>query len=69
MGRNQSCDIALLPENRGKNRYNNILPCEFCVEICNAVFLQPFLLFFRNKMGLKKYGIAGYGRAEALNVF
>uniref|UniRef100_A0A2K5R1F1 Receptor-type tyrosine-protein phosphatase beta n=1 Tax=Cebus imitator TaxID=2715852 RepID=A0A2K5R1F1_CEBIM len=26
VGRNQSCDIALLPENRGKNRYNNILP-------------------------------------------
>uniref|UniRef100_A0A8C5KWP7 protein-tyrosine-phosphatase n=1 Tax=Jaculus jaculus TaxID=51337 RepID=A0A8C5KWP7_JACJA len=26
IGRNQSCDIALLPENRGKNRYNNILP-------------------------------------------
>ncbi|VCX31354.1 unnamed protein product, partial [Gulo gulo] len=27
VGRNQPCDIALLPENRGKNRYNNILPC------------------------------------------
>ncbi|KFO36263.1 receptor-type tyrosine-protein phosphatase beta isoform X3 [Fukomys damarensis] len=26
VGRNQPCDIALLPENRGKNRYNNILP-------------------------------------------
>ncbi|XP_074429313.1 receptor-type tyrosine-protein phosphatase beta isoform X3 [Larus michahellis] len=26
VGRNQACDIALLPENRGKNRYNNILP-------------------------------------------
>nr|XP_034983059.1 receptor-type tyrosine-protein phosphatase beta [Zootoca vivipara] len=26
VGRNQLCDIALLPENRGKNRYNNILP-------------------------------------------
>ncbi|XP_006197887.1 receptor-type tyrosine-protein phosphatase beta isoform X1 [Vicugna pacos] len=26
VGRNQSCDIALLPENRGKNRYSNILP-------------------------------------------
>ncbi|XP_021511826.1 receptor-type tyrosine-protein phosphatase beta isoform X1 [Meriones unguiculatus] len=26
VGRSQSCDIALLPENRGKNRYNNILP-------------------------------------------
>uniref|UniRef100_A0A8C3J3V2 protein-tyrosine-phosphatase n=1 Tax=Calidris pygmaea TaxID=425635 RepID=A0A8C3J3V2_9CHAR len=26
VGRNQTCDIALLPENRGKNRYNNILP-------------------------------------------
>ncbi|XP_074082245.1 receptor-type tyrosine-protein phosphatase beta isoform X1 [Macrotis lagotis] len=26
VGRNQSCDTALLPENRGKNRYNNILP-------------------------------------------
>lgn len=29
VGRNQSFDIALLPENRGKNRYNNILPCEY----------------------------------------
>lgn len=28
MGRNQPLDTALLPENRGKNRYNNILPCE-----------------------------------------
>ncbi|CAJ1055778.1 receptor-type tyrosine-protein phosphatase beta-like [Xyrichtys novacula] len=26
VGRNQSLDSALLPENRGKNRYNNILP-------------------------------------------
>nr|XP_033808284.1 receptor-type tyrosine-protein phosphatase beta isoform X2 [Geotrypetes seraphini] len=26
VGRNQSYDTALLPENRGKNRYNNILP-------------------------------------------
>ncbi|KAK1169237.1 hypothetical protein AOXY_G10206 [Acipenser oxyrinchus oxyrinchus] len=26
VGRNQSLDTALLPENRGKNRYNNILP-------------------------------------------
>uniref|UniRef100_A0A8C0BS36 protein-tyrosine-phosphatase n=1 Tax=Buteo japonicus TaxID=224669 RepID=A0A8C0BS36_9AVES len=26
VGRNQTCDIALLSENRGKNRYNNILP-------------------------------------------
>ncbi|KAM8972134.1 receptor-type tyrosine-protein phosphatase beta [Pelodytes ibericus] len=26
VGRNQSFDTALLPENRGKNRYNNILP-------------------------------------------
>ncbi|XP_066579580.1 receptor-type tyrosine-protein phosphatase beta isoform X2 [Amia ocellicauda] len=26
IGRNQSLDTALLPENRGKNRYNNILP-------------------------------------------
>ncbi|CAH2277884.1 receptor-type tyrosine- phosphatase beta isoform X1 [Pelobates cultripes] len=26
IGRNQSFDTALLPENRGKNRYNNILP-------------------------------------------
>ncbi|KAM8803712.1 receptor-type tyrosine-protein phosphatase beta isoform 2-T2 [Rhynchonycteris naso] len=26
VGRNQPCEIALLPENRGKNRYNNILP-------------------------------------------
>lgn len=69
MGRNQPCDIALLPENRGKNRYNNILPCEFCVEICNTVFLQPFLLFPRNKMGLTKGDIAGHGRAEALNAF
>ncbi|XP_061697884.1 receptor-type tyrosine-protein phosphatase beta-like isoform X2 [Syngnathoides biaculeatus] len=25
-GRNQTTDAALLPENRGKNRYNNILP-------------------------------------------
>lgn len=22
-------DVARLPENRGKNRYNNILPCEY----------------------------------------
>ncbi|XP_073411626.1 receptor-type tyrosine-protein phosphatase beta isoform X1 [Dendrobates tinctorius] len=29
VGRNQSFDIALLPENRGKNRYNNILPYDF----------------------------------------
>ena len=29
VGRNQPLDSALLPENRGKNRYNNILPCEF----------------------------------------
>lgn len=29
VGRNQTQDSALLPENRGKNRYNNILPCEF----------------------------------------
>uniref|UniRef100_A0A8C6NAY9 protein-tyrosine-phosphatase n=1 Tax=Melopsittacus undulatus TaxID=13146 RepID=A0A8C6NAY9_MELUD len=29
VGRNQTCDIALLPENRGKNRYNNILPYIF----------------------------------------
>lgn len=28
VGRNQPQDSALLPENRGKNRYNNILPCE-----------------------------------------
>lgn len=28
VGRNQPLDSALLPENRGKNRYNNILPCE-----------------------------------------
>lgn len=28
VGRNQPLDTALLPENRGKNRYNNILPCE-----------------------------------------
>lgn len=28
VGRNQTQDSALLPENRGKNRYNNILPCE-----------------------------------------
>ena len=28
VGRNQLMDSALLPENRGKNRYNNILPCE-----------------------------------------
>lgn len=27
VGRNQPQDSALLPENRGKNRYNNILPC------------------------------------------
>ncbi|XP_061532399.1 receptor-type tyrosine-protein phosphatase beta-like isoform X2 [Phycodurus eques] len=26
VGRNQATDAALLPENRGKNRYNNILP-------------------------------------------
>ncbi|XP_019729535.1 receptor-type tyrosine-protein phosphatase beta isoform X4 [Hippocampus comes] len=26
VGRNQTSDAALLPENRGKNRYNNILP-------------------------------------------
>uniref|UniRef100_A0A8B9JE68 protein-tyrosine-phosphatase n=1 Tax=Astyanax mexicanus TaxID=7994 RepID=A0A8B9JE68_ASTMX len=26
VGRNQPLDVALLPENRGKNRYNNILP-------------------------------------------
>ncbi|KAI4794768.1 hypothetical protein KUCAC02_031852 [Chaenocephalus aceratus] len=26
IGRNQTLDSALLPENRGKNRYNNILP-------------------------------------------
>lgn len=26
VGRNQTLDAALLPENRGKNRYNNILP-------------------------------------------
>lgn len=26
VGRNQPLDTALLPENRGKNRYNNILP-------------------------------------------
>ncbi|KAM8892397.1 receptor-type tyrosine-protein phosphatase beta isoform 2-T2 [Spinachia spinachia] len=26
VGRNQALDSALLPENRGKNRYNNILP-------------------------------------------
>ncbi|XP_068162666.1 receptor-type tyrosine-protein phosphatase beta [Antennarius striatus] len=26
VGRNQTMDIARLPENRGKNRYNNILP-------------------------------------------
>ncbi|KAG8577865.1 hypothetical protein GDO81_010317 [Engystomops pustulosus] len=29
VGRNQAFDIALLPENRGKNRYNNILPYDF----------------------------------------
>ncbi|XP_063783539.1 receptor-type tyrosine-protein phosphatase beta isoform X2 [Pseudophryne corroboree] len=29
VGRNQSFDTALLPENRGKNRYNNILPYDF----------------------------------------
>uniref|UniRef100_A0A672YIZ3 protein-tyrosine-phosphatase n=1 Tax=Sphaeramia orbicularis TaxID=375764 RepID=A0A672YIZ3_9TELE len=29
VGRNQPLDSALLPENRGKNRYNNILPCEW----------------------------------------
>lgn len=29
VGRNQTQDSALFPENRGKNRYNNILPCEF----------------------------------------
>ena len=28
VGRNQPLDTALLPENRGKNRYNNILPCK-----------------------------------------
>ena len=28
VGRNQPLDAARLPENRGKNRYNNILPCE-----------------------------------------
>lgn len=28
VGRTQPLDSALLPENRGKNRYNNILPCE-----------------------------------------
>lgn len=28
VGRNQPMDTALLPENRGKNRYNNILPCK-----------------------------------------
>ena len=28
VGRNQTMDVARLPENRGKNRYNNILPCE-----------------------------------------
>lgn len=27
VGRNQTMDVARLPENRGKNRYNNILPC------------------------------------------
>lgn len=27
MGRNQAMDVARVPENRGKNRYNNILPC------------------------------------------
>ncbi|MEQ2193396.1 hypothetical protein XENOCAPTIV_022346, partial [Xenoophorus captivus] len=26
VGRNQTMDLARLPENRGKNRYNNILP-------------------------------------------
>ncbi|KAF0028750.1 hypothetical protein F2P81_017855 [Scophthalmus maximus] len=30
VGRNQTMDVARLPENRGKNRYNNILPCESC---------------------------------------
>lgn len=27
VGRTQTMDVARLPENRGKNRYNNILPC------------------------------------------
>lgn len=37
VGRNQSCDIALLPENRGKNRYNNILPYDASrVKLCNV---------------------------------
>lgn len=29
VGRNQAMEVARVPENRGKNRYNNILPCEF----------------------------------------
>ncbi|XP_029398078.1 receptor-type tyrosine-protein phosphatase beta isoform X2 [Mus pahari] len=37
VGRSQSCDIALLPENRGKNRYNNILPYDASrVKLCNV---------------------------------
>lgn len=28
VGRNQTMDVARVPENRGKNRYNNILPCK-----------------------------------------
>lgn len=45
VGRNQPLDSALLPENRGKNRYNNILPCEFfqlnwpiCVSVSPSLF-------------------------------
>uniref|UniRef100_A0A8C9UZ91 protein-tyrosine-phosphatase n=1 Tax=Scleropages formosus TaxID=113540 RepID=A0A8C9UZ91_SCLFO len=35
VGRNQPLDTALLPENRGKNRYNNILPYDSTrVKLC-----------------------------------
>lgn len=45
VGRNQTCDIALLLENRGKNRYNNILPCEFYFWLCNITSHQLFFTF------------------------
>ncbi|XP_037109357.1 receptor-type tyrosine-protein phosphatase beta-like isoform X4 [Syngnathus acus] len=51
VGRNQSTDAALLPDNRGKNRYNNILPYdamrvklsyvddELCSDYINASYI------------------------------
>lgn len=39
VGRNQPLDSALLPENRGKNRYNNILPCRWPLQPTHCLVL------------------------------